>query len=185
MSAPRDLISDEYRALLRKMRETKPDFGTYGYKHASNVAEVAERVGAKSILDYGSGGGSLARALRTLTMCEVHVYDPAFHDDMPTPCDLVTCTDVLEHVEPDKLDAVLSHIFELARVAAYIAIFNGPAKAVLPDGRNAHLIIESPHWWMERLSHYHWGALSPALYRPDNDVIFWLRKEKSNVAAAA
>jgi hypothetical protein len=26
-----------------------------------------------------------------------------------------------------------------------------PANAVLPDGQNAHLIIESPDWWLERI----------------------------------
>src|ERR1700686_4301130 len=181
----RDLISDDYRTLLRKMREVKPDFGTYGHKNSGNVAEFAASECARSILDYGSGSGSLAQQLRRTTNHDVFEYDPAFHDDVPHQCGMVACVDVLEHVEPDKLDAVLDHIWELARQCAYLAISNAPARAVLPDGRNAHLIVESPHWWMKKLQKYEWSPALPAQYRPAHDVVFWLRKERARVSAAA
>jgi hypothetical protein len=29
-----------------------------------------------------------------------------------------------------------------------------PAKKTLPDGRNAHLILEKPHWWKDKLANY-------------------------------
>jgi hypothetical protein len=28
------------------------------------------------------------------------------------------------------------------------------AKKTLPDGRNAHLIVESPEWWRERIARH-------------------------------
>lgn len=181
-NAPLDLISPEYVGALRKMREAKPDFGTYGHKHAPNVAEMAAMIGAKSILDYGCGSGSLASALRVLTLCDVWEYDPAFRADVPKACDLVACVDVLEHVEPEKLDAVLSHIAGLTLKGAYLAISNAPARAVLPDGRNAHLIVESPLWWAAKLKEHGWGELAPARYRPGHDVVFWLRKVGTDAA---
>ena len=67
------------------------------------------------------------------------------------PSDLVACIDVLEHIEPDCLDAVLD---DLARVTARVGVFTiatGPAAKTLPDGRNAHLIQEAPEWWMPKL----------------------------------
>jgi hypothetical protein len=29
-----------------------------------------------------------------------------------------------------------------------------PAKKTLPDGRNAHLILQTPDWWRDKLSSY-------------------------------
>jgi hypothetical protein len=37
---------------------------------------------------------------------------------------------------------------------AYIVIATRPAKNILPDGRNPHLIIEGKEWWREKLSKY-------------------------------
>jgi hypothetical protein len=36
-------------------------------------------------------------------------------------------------------------------VAGWFRIACYPAKKHLPDGRNAHLIVESPAWWREQL----------------------------------
>ena len=33
-----------------------------------------------------------------------------------------------------------------------------PAKKKLSDGRNAHLIIEEPTWWKNKLSEYKWNT---------------------------
>jgi hypothetical protein len=102
------------------------------------------------VLDYGCGRGSLAEALKP-HRCQQ--YDPGIpgRDVLPKPSDVVVCTDVLEHVEPDKLESVLDHLARLTARAAYIVIATRPANAVLPDGRNAHLIVETPEWWLERL----------------------------------
>lgn len=64
---------------------------------------------------------------------------------------MVVCIDVLEHIEPDCLEAVLD---DLKRVTASFGIFTvatGPAKKVLADGRNAHLIQQDPEWWMMKI----------------------------------
>jgi hypothetical protein len=70
---------------------------------------------------------------------------------LPKPSDILVCTDVLEHIEPTLLDNVLDHIERLTREVALLVISCRPANAVLPDGRNAHLIIETPDWWLEKL----------------------------------
>ena len=36
-------------------------------------------------------------------------------------------------------------------VAGWFRIACYPAKKQLPDGRNAHLIVEKPEWWREQL----------------------------------
>ena len=152
-----DLISPEYRALLKVMRSEHPEWGSYGYKHAAEVRKLARAVGARSILDYGAGTGSLAGELLEFSAL---AYDPASDASLLPgellPYDVVACTDVLEHVEPDKIDAVLAHIVSLANSAVYFTIATREAQAVLPDGRNAHLIVEDADWWREKI-----GKLRP------------------------
>ena len=60
----------------------------------------------------------------------------------------------MEHVESECLDDVLMHIATLSTYLTYFMIDNGPAKKILPDGRNAHLTIQGRNWWEERLSEY-------------------------------
>jgi hypothetical protein len=57
----------------------------------------------------------------------------------------------LEHVEPEMIDSTLKIINTLFTKSAFLLIASYPAKKSLPDGRNAHLIIESFDWWKTKL----------------------------------
>ncbi len=85
---------------------------------------------------------------------DVREYDPGIigKDALPKPADLVIATDVLEHIEPELLGNVLEHIRSLARLGVFLNIATSPAREILPDGRNAHLIIRPPAWWREELA---------------------------------
>jgi 2-polyprenyl-3-methyl-5-hydroxy-6-metoxy-1,4-benzoquinol methylase len=72
-------------------------------------------------------------------------------DAAPEPHDIVACTDVLEHIEPDCLDDVLKDIRRCTKKVAFLLIATRPAIKVLADGRNAHLIQQPYTWW--RTSH--------------------------------
>jgi 2-polyprenyl-3-methyl-5-hydroxy-6-metoxy-1,4-benzoquinol methylase len=95
----------------------------------------------------------------------VREYDPAIagKEASPAPADLVVCTDVLEHVEPELLDHVLDHLQGLARRLLFLVVATRSAKKTLEDGRNAHLIVEPDAWWRDtlerRLSIVHWRSL--------------------------
>ena len=67
---------------------------------------------------------------------------------------MVVCTDVLEHIEPELLDNVLSHMSKCMLKCGYLVISNVEALTILDDGRNAHLIIEDKEWWKTKLSEY-------------------------------
>lgn len=144
------VCSKDYKALLQE-RYTRPGWGASGYSWANVVKGFAEQLGAKSILDYGCGRGTLKQAMAGW---DVREYDPGIigKDVLPEPADLVVATDVLEHIEPDKLGHVLTHIRGLARKGVFLNIAMGPAKEVLADGRNAHLIQQQPKWWDEQLA---------------------------------
>ena len=146
-----DLISPSYRAINIKLHE-EASYGTSGRLHCKDVDEFAAWLGVKTILDYGCGKRFLGFYLMAHGW-KVENYDPGipYLSKSPEPADLVTCTDVLEHIEPEHLDAVLDDIKRLARMAVYFAISTRESRRILPDGRNAHLIVQTERWWLEQL----------------------------------
>lgn len=114
------------------------------------IHSLADRMKSKDILDYGCGKGSLSQASPTYNVIN---YDPGIsqYSEHPTEAhDLVVCTDVLEHVEPDCIDAVLDDLQRLTKRCLYVIVCTVEAKKTLPDGRNAHLTVRDYRWWMEK-----------------------------------
>lgn len=152
MTAADRLISPEYRALQRQMHASPRGYGQKGDKWAGEVEGLCALYGRGEILDYGCGQGSLGRALRSggLTVRE---YDPAIRgkDGEPQPADLVVCTDVLEHVEPEKIEAVLADLRRVTLGHLFAVIALTPAGKTLPDGRNAHILLQPRDWWATKL----------------------------------
>lgn len=150
-----DYISPAYQREQVLLHARPKGYGGKGDKWAPAVADLVKQFDAFSVLDYGAGRGTLAEALKPLVSAAVRIseYDPAVPriEALPTFADLVVSTDVIEHVEPDKLDDVLAHLRMLARKAVFVVIATRPSGKVLSDGRNAHLILEQDAWWAERL----------------------------------
>lgn len=147
------LITEYYKNQNAQLhRETK--WGESGQKSADIVYAAFEILGIKDMLDYGCGRGTLKTMLEKFGLeAEIREYDPAIpgKDALPAPADFVACTDVLEHVEPECIDAVLDHIFELTGRYAYFIISCKEASRLLPDGRNAHILVQPPKWWLAKL----------------------------------
>lgn len=150
------LISDTYRQLNKELHETNEAYGTSGHKHAEAIVGLANAFQTADILDYGCGKGTLNASIGI----RIKEYDPAIDgkDDQPEPADLVVCSDVLEHIEPDCLEAVLNELRSLSKRAVYLCVATRPAMKILADGRNAHLIVEDQHWWIPKLMYY-WNML--------------------------
>lgn len=145
------LISQQYREQNAELHKTRTDYGAGGHRQAPQIRELANAMETRDILDYGSGKGTLADALHEF---EVKNYDPAFPETSktPQPADLVICGDVLEHIEPDCLDAVLDDLKRVTKKVLFATVATRPAKKTLPDGRNAHLIQEDMMWWLPKLA---------------------------------
>lgn len=155
MIEPHVLISPKYVVMQRILHGQPRGYGGRGDKWAHVVVALIEEYGATSVLDYGCGQGSLKRAVMAEPRPGLRFdeYDPAIpgKDGMPTFADLVVCTDVLEHIEPERLDAVFAHLKMLARKAIFAVISLKDSNKVLADGRNAHLIIRPSTWWKKRI----------------------------------
>lgn len=149
------LISPAYLTQQRELHARPNGYGGGGGTWAAYVRELLGRFVATSVLDYGCGEGGLMRALRPLCNSTIRLdeYDIAMpgKDEPASFADLVVCTDVLEHIEPDRLDTVLAHLKMLARKAVFAAISTRPSNKTLADGRNAHLIVEGVDWWRARV----------------------------------
>jgi hypothetical protein len=161
----RDLISDEYLAQQIAMHADPRGYGGKGKRWAGAVVWVAKRFGCGSVLDYGCGEGSLRAWLPDKPLyLGCREYDPAIpgKDGRPEFADLVVCTDVLEHVEPEKLGKVLEHIHSLARKAIFLVVSLREARKNLPDGRNAHLIVRPPAWWEAKIEDHGWEIVDCA-----------------------
>ena len=146
------LITDDYLAQQKALHATG-QYGIVGFHWAETVRQLSQS-GRKSILDYGCGQQTLKKALGPAY--NVACYDPAIEglDAPPQPADVVVCTDVLEHIEPECLDAVLADLARLTREIALLVVHTGPAGKVLADGRNAHLIQQGSRWWTTKLVEY-------------------------------
>jgi hypothetical protein len=142
------LITDEYRSLNKQLHEENKKYGTMGALYIHDLLKILDKLKTVDVLDYGCGKSTLAHNLPFT----IKQYDPAIeqYSDLPEPADVVVCTDVLEHIEPELLDNVLAHIASLTKRMAYVTACTCEARKTLADGRNAHLIIQLKEWWEEQ-----------------------------------
>jgi len=144
------LITDKYIKLNEQLHADRPGYGAGGGRWTNYVTQLCETNMTDDVLDYGCGKGVLAATIGW----EINQYDPATRPGTPVPADVVACTDVLEHIEPENLDDVLSHIASLTKKVAFLNISTRKANKKLKDGRNAHLIVKPAEWWAKQLSKY-------------------------------
>lgn len=185
---PDDLCSPEYRAQLNFMAEKKVWAGG-GALYAEEVIRICLKTKARTLLDYGCGfvdihqAISMARAASAdprdpfKVPLRIQSYDPGIpgREKLPEPADVVMCVDCLEHVEPDKVQAVLHHIHSLTVKCALIMIATRPADKRLPDGRNAHLTIDNSSWWEHQLRGLG-GWKGKVIEDSDRGLHMWWRK---------
>jgi hypothetical protein len=145
------LISEQYRDEQTALH-AKGNYGTASLQYGQIVSALVEGTGAKTLLDYGCGS---MQNLKKVLDCDVMYlgYDPAIPEfSVKEPCDLVVCIDVLEHIEPELLDNVLDDLLMLTGKWGFFTVHTGPAKKVLSDGRNAHLIQKPAEWWLPKIT---------------------------------
>ena len=146
------MITDNYKNDLKKLHESKA-FGNRGGVN-QEVARCIEQYNVQSILDFGCGKGNVVESLKeAYPNLKVYGYDPGREglDALPDNVDMIISTDVLEHIEPELLDETLLDLARRTNKVMYHLIACHPAKKSLSDGRNAHLIIEKPEWWKNKL----------------------------------
>lgn len=154
-------ITPEYLALQKEMHARYTTYGNSAGQHAARVfmaaAQLHRRYGSCRVLDYGSGPGNLFKSMNKcfpqIEGVTLHEYEPAIEgkDAEPSRADLVFCGDVMEHIEPECVDAVIQHLSDLTEQILIVVISLVPAKKNLSDGRNAHICVQKKDWWLSKL----------------------------------
>lgn len=143
--------SPDYRQQLAAMHQNP------GWGRSSAIPDLAaqtiEAYGVTSLLDFGAGKGLVSQALRErYPSLDVQSYEPSVAGSvLPEAVDMTFSKDVLEHVEPERLDYTLYELHKRTRKVHYHLIACHQAHHYLADGRNAHLIVETPDWWQRKL----------------------------------
>lgn len=135
---------DQYKELHSK------GYGATAYLYFNEIAEAVLKLKPASILDYGCGRSDLVAHFWRDGKRRIAKYDPAiplYKRMPPETFDLVLCTDVMEHIPMTEVDDVLKRIRAKAQRALF-TISLIPARAKLPDGRNAHVTLLEPEEWM-------------------------------------
>lgn len=149
------MISPAYLEQLKALHASR-EWGASGYSHAPEVLKWMKATGARTVLDYGCGRGTLKPALvkAGIKAENIFEYDPAIpgkDGSWVDHADLLVANDVLEHIEPDRVESTLFFLRTLADRAAYFTIALTPSKVNLPDGRNAHITLLTVDEWLTHL----------------------------------
>ena len=153
---PRHTISEDYLKLQKELH-LNPNYGVASLEFAPLVAQLAKQTNIQSISDYGAGKKRLLEGLikNGFYPKKYYPFDPSFPEySEPQKADLVCCIDVLEHIEPTKLDLVLDEIATITTGLGFFTVHMGPAGKILSDGRNAHLIQKPTSFWLPKLCQY-------------------------------
>lgn len=165
-------ISRSYTQLNEKLHAEKKTYGTSSAKWLNVMRALIKQTNAASALDYGCGKALLSEGLAQ--EISFQNFDPAIpkYSARPKPADIVACTDVLEHVEPHLLKAVLKDLESLSQKTLFAVISTRPAAKFLADGRNAHLIQEPANWWEEKLKSHFSSVVQIGESKSAGEIIF-------------
>lgn len=183
---PLSLISADYLEEQRRLHGAPRGYGGSGRKWADDVLALALKYRARSILDYGCGRGTLGHALLEQYLAsddldfDVREYDPAVPEKsrLPAVADLVVCTDVLEHIESDRIWNVLEHLASVTRCAAFIVVSLVASNKQLSDGRQAHILLRSVEWWRTQVRAHGFVIVDEPAIRPEKQWVAILEHER-------
>lgn len=152
------LISKEYQYKITDYHSKRP-WGGAVINKAADIHKYVTLSNAKTLLDYGAGRSSLKDTLNNYSYdldYEIVEYEPGRPElaGDPPVCDFLVCCDVLEHIEPEKIDAVLQHMYDKTAMFAFMTISTQPALGAFPGGENLHLLVRPAEWWIEKLTKY-------------------------------
>ena len=166
------MFSQEYLQQLKSLHgnpKKKKGFGGK-IKELGDFEEYLTKWKPTTLLDYGCGKGAILSHLQNkYANIKMEGYDPAvemFSNIHLKNYECVFSNDVLEHIEPDHIHTVLKHINDLSTKYLWLRIDTKPARKVLPDGRNAHLILENIEWWTAIINRHIKGTI---VYSGQND----------------
>lgn len=160
MSDSIERISPEYLKTQEEMHiglHRTMQYGTIAHVIFPLLKTLINKTKSKSIFDYGCGKQYLKDPIEKMGIT-YEGYDPAIKKysnlDISKKYDTVLCIDVMEHVEVEYQHTVMQDIAALSSKFVIFTITPAEAKKVLSDGRNAHICIAGPSYWLNLICQY-------------------------------
>lgn len=171
------------QAEFEKYRKVYRDYPNYTNKEVriGLTREWIEKHGRlHSFLDVGCGRGEVLDVAESEMKC----YDAMGYEVVPELCDgervfqidgihdlpgntnafdLVTCTDVMEHILEEDVPAALSELARVARGPVLLTICHIPDKPGKYGPDQLHITVHPREWWEDKIRE-HMGAEPVALY---------------------
>ena len=154
---------NEYSGLEELLHsEAMPNYNHFIVKTAKNAFGEPNQ-----LIDFGAGIGTLSLIFREKyninPLCvEIDKKNQEYHSQRkfqffenltsaPNNSDAIFSSNVLEHIEEEFLENVLDDLKKITIKIGFFTIATGPAKKILADGRNAHLIQKPTNWWLVKI----------------------------------
>ena len=170
---PETKFSDNYFEIIEKYK----NFHANGTKKLSasqtfaghslvkwvlKIKEIIQYSNSKTIIDYGCGKAFLYNNKISIkkhpyknlqefwNLEDVFLYDPAVEKYSKQPsekADGIICTDVIEHIPEEDVQAFIDNLFKLSNKFVFFVIATIPASKHFDDGRNIHLCLKTEKEW--------------------------------------
>lgn len=147
-----DTIGPDYKAHMQKEHHGSK-WGSTGYRYSGKAIEaiIDSRPYLQTAFDYGCGKGTVAMRFARLGWTE---YDPGIpgKDTKPNGTfDLVTCTDVIEHIEEKYVKAAILEMANYTDKVLFLDIACYPTGKLFGEGpykgEDMHITIKAPEVW--------------------------------------
>jgi len=153
--------ADKYRRIWERAEYRKISPGMMEAERAFAVCQMAA---GQSLIDFGAGTGRATAWFQDkgLHVLALDFADNALETDVPylsaclwdMPCveaDVGYCCDVMEHIPPEKVGAVLAGIRERITGPVYFRIATRPDKMGALIKSRLHLTVQGGEWWRRQL----------------------------------
>ena len=160
--------SEEYNELVEEYKRLHKDStifpGKSITKYAHYIRSIIRDNKCQTLLDYGSGKGTLyteepnklGKPLhKFLKIKDYTLYDPGLEEFSKLPIDtydIVICVDVMEHLPEQDLEWIIDRIMSFGNKAIFLNIACYEALKKFPNGKNVHITVHEPEWWIDLIN---------------------------------
>ena len=163
----KDMHKNGYRLIDGRKRDAKNAYdGKSTLAFAPIIKKIITYEYINNMIDYGWGKGNFYRndfnlgnkkmpALSKFWNIDIKLYDPCYEKyskfSKDETFDLTICIDVLEHIPEADIEWILERFLKISKKFIFINVACYEAIALLPDGKNAHINIQKPNWWSNKI----------------------------------
>ena len=163
----KDMHKNGYHLINGRKRNAEDAYdGKSTLAFAPIIKKIIIKENINNMIDYGCGkgnfyknsfklGNKLIPPLNEFWDIDIKLYDPCYEKYskfvIGETFDLTICVDVLEHVPEIDIGWILERFFNMSKKFIFINVACYEAIALLPNGKNAHINIQRPIWWSNKI----------------------------------